>query len=73
VCFIAQFPLLSPLILAILSGTADVEVLVPATESRSDQNLICCVPDMKDAFCRLDSQVDLEIQNPELADTQRSQ
>ena len=63
----------SPLILAILSGTADVQVLVPVTESRSDQNLICCVPDTKYAFCRLDSQLDLEIQNPEHADTQSSQ
>lgn len=63
----------SALILAILSGTADVEVLVPVTESRSDQNLICSVPDTKDAFCRLNSQLDLEIQNPEHANAQRSQ
>lgn len=45
--FITPFPL-SPFILSFLSGTADVQVLVPATGSTSDQNLIYCVLATKD-------------------------
>lgn len=71
--FYHSFSSVSHLILAILSGAADVEVLVPVTESRSDQNLICCVPDTKDTFWSFDSRLDLEIQNLEHTDTQRSQ